>query len=336
MFAKEKINWALAGTGGIANKFIHGLVAAGGNPAAIVSRSRQNAQNFASHYGIEKAYDDFNLMLEDSGIDAVYIGTPHTTHKDLAISALKAKKAVLCEKPCAINAGELEQMICAAKENNALFMEAMWTRFTPPVKKVRQWLGENLIGDIKMVQANFGFNAPFDPKGRLFDLDLGGGSLLDAGIYPLSMISMVFGGEKPLDIKSHLYFGETGSDDQDAIILSYSGQKTGIASCATRTQMENDTWIYGSRGRIHIPNFIWARNAVLYQDNGTKLIDTPEFISNGYNYEAQEVMDCLKEGKTESPCMTWDESLTIMRTMDKIRAQWDFKYPCEKKNGLYS
>jgi len=329
MSAKQKFNWALAGTGGITNKFITGLIAAGGNPAAIVSRSRQNAQNFASRYGIEKAYDDFNLMLEDSGIDAVYIGTPHTTHKDLSIRALKAKKAVLCEKPCAVNAAELEQIIRAAAENKSFFMEAMWTRFIPPVAEVRRWLGENIIGEVKTVQANFGFNAPFDPKGRLFDLDLAGGSLLDAGIYPLSMISMVYGGEKPVCVKSLLNFGESGSDDLDAVILSYNGQKTGIASCATRLQMENDTWIYGTKGRIHIPNFIWARNAALYRDGEEKLLYTPDIISNGYNYQAQEVMNCLKDGKTESPVMTWNESLTIMRTMDEIRAQWNFKYPSE-------
>ena len=329
MLTKNKINWALVGTGSITNKFIVGLNAAGGCPAAIVSRCLESAKDFALKYGIEKTYDDYDLMLEDRDIDVVYIGTPHTTHKDLAIRALNAKKAVLCEKPCAINSAEFKEMIAAAKENKTFFMEAMWTRFIPPVKKVRQWLSENLIGEVKMVQANFGFNAFFDPEHRLFNLNLGGGALLDAGIYPLSMISMVFGGVKPIDIKSQLFLGESGSDDENAVILSYGNHKMGFASSATRLELENDAWIYGSKGRIHIPNFIWARNVRLFQDGKDEFNFVPEFVSNGYNYEAEEVMRCLREEKIESHDMTWDESIIIMETMDKIRAQWDFKYPCE-------
>ena len=328
MLTKDKINWALVGSGGITNKFLVGLNAAGGCPAAIVSRAMENAKDFALKNSIKKAYDNYDHMLEDGDIDAVYIGTPHTTHKDLAIRALNAKKAVLCEKPCAINASELKEMIAAAKENKTFFMEAMWTRFIPPVKKVRQWLCENQIGEVKMVQANFGFNAGYGLEHRLFNLNLGGGALLDAGIYPLSFISMVFGGVKPDDIKSQLFFGASGSDDENAVILSYGKHKMGFASSATRTALENDAWIYGSKGRIHLVNFIWSRNAILLMDGKDEYIYKPEFISNGYNYEAEEVMNCLREERLESPDMTWDESVIIMETMDKIRAEWDFKYPC--------
>jgi len=329
MLTKNKINWALAGTGGITNKFLIGLKAAGGCPAAIVSRSKENAKSFALKNGIEKAYDDYDIMLQDRNIDVIYIGTPHTTHKDLTILALNAKKAVLCEKPCAMNAGELKEMIAAAKENKTFFMEAMWTRYLPTVKKVREWLAQNLTGEVRMVHANFGFNAGYGPEHRLFDLNLGGGALLDAGIYPLSFASMVFGGVKPKDIKSQLFFGETGSDDEDAVILSYGGQKIALACCATSVELQNDAWIYGSKGRIHIPNFIWSHNVKLFQDGKDEYNYQPEFISNGYNYEAEEVMNCLREEKTESPEMTWEESITIMETMDKIREQWNFKYPCE-------
>ncbi|MCL2243567.1 MAG: Gfo/Idh/MocA family oxidoreductase [Treponema sp.] len=329
MLNKNILNWALVGTGGITNKFIIGLKATGGNPYAVVSRSRESAKDFAFKNNIEKAYDDYDLMLNDSDIDIIYIGTPHTTHKELAVRALNAKKAVLCEKPCAINATELKEMIAAAKDNKTFFMEAMWTRYIPPVKKAIQWLYENQIGDVKMVQANFGFNAGYGPEHRLFNLNLGGGALLDAGIYPLSFISLVFGGVKPADIKSQLFFGETGSDDENAVILSYGGDKIAFAASATRTALENDAWIYGSKGRIHLVNFIWSRNAVLLLDGKDEFIYKPDFISNGYNYEAEEVMNYLREGRTESPCMTWDESVTIMETMDRIRAQWDFRYPCE-------
>ncbi|MCL2763184.1 MAG: Gfo/Idh/MocA family oxidoreductase [Treponema sp.] len=329
MSTKDTINWALVGTGGICNNFLAGLRATGGQAAAVVSRCREKAQDFAARNSIAKAFDHYDHMLEDTAIDVVYIGTPHTTHKDLAVRALKARKAVVCEKPAAINAGELQEIIAAARENNVFFMEAMWTRFTPPLQKVREWLTQGLIGEIKMVQANFGFNAHYDPKGRLFDPHLGGGALLDVGIYPLSLISMVFGGKKPLDIKSQLYFGETGVDEEDAIILSYGGNRIAFAAAAIRTELANDAWIYGTRGKIHIPYFIWARSARLLADGTDECFYQPEFISNGYNYEAEAVMDCIREAQTESPVMPWNESMVIMETMDTIRAQWHFRYPSE-------
>jgi predicted dehydrogenase len=325
----DRFNWALVGTGGISNRFLIGLKAAGANAAAVVSRSMEKARDFAARHGIEKVFDNYDKMLEDADIDVVYIGTPHTTHKDLAVRALKAKKAVLCEKPSAINAGELQEMLSAARENNCFFMEAVWNRFTPPMCKVREWLSPSLIGEVKMVQANFGFNSPYNPQGRVFNRELGGGSLLDAGIYPLALISMVFGGRKPQDVKSHLNFGETGVDEEAFVILSYGGPHIAFAASSIRTPMINDAWIYGSSGKLHIPSFIWAHSASLIVDNRFAYNYEPEFISNGYNYEVLEVEKCVREGKIESGIMSWDESLVLMETMDKIRAQWDFRYPGE-------
>jgi predicted dehydrogenase len=328
---KNNFNWALAGTGRIVSKFLIGLNAAGGRAAAVVSRTQEKAQNFAAQHGIEKAYNNYDRMLEDKDLDVVYIGTPHTSHKDLAVRALKAKKAVLCEKPCAINAGELREMIQAAEENKTFFMEAMWTRFTPPLAKVREWLSAGLIGEVSMVEANFGFSAPFNPQDRLFDPDVGGGALLDAGIYPLSMISLAFGGKKPDDIKSQMFFGKTGVDEQTLAILSYGEHRMAYAASSICTSFPNDAWIYGTLGKIHIPNFIWARSAELLKNDSERkeLFTTENFVSNGYNYEADEVMHCIREGKTASEIMPWDESLVIMETMDRIRAQWDFRYPGE-------
>jgi len=326
----KAINWALAGTGKICGEFISGLRAAGGNAAVVVSRNMEKAKEFAARNGIDKFYDDYNKMLNDSDIDAVYIGTVHTSHHDLTVRALKAKKAVLCEKPSAINSGQLEEMILTARNNNVFFMEAMWTRFTPALVKVRSWLSEGLIGDVKMVQANFGYNAFFDPENRLFNLHLGGGALLDAGIYPLSLISMVFNGKRPADIKSQLSFGKSGVDEQGVIILSYGEHKLAVAASANRTAMANDVWIYGSQGKIHIPYFVWGRSAKLLIDGKDEYFYQPEFISNGYNYEAQEVMNCIREGKIESPVMSWNESLILMETMDTVRSQWNFRYPCEE------
>jgi predicted dehydrogenase len=328
---KKTINWALAGTGGITNSFLAGLRAAeGGCAKAVVSRTKENAGKFAAKYGIEKAFDSFDKMLEDPSIDAVYIGTPHTAHRDMAVKALKAKKAVLCEKPTAINAGELKDMIGAARDNKTFFMEAMWVRFTPPLCKVREWLGQGLIGEVKMMQANFGFSTQLNPQGRLFNLELGGGALLDAGIYPLSLASMVFGGKKPEKISSQAYFGETGVDEEASAVLSYGGPHIAYAASAIRTAMVNDGWIYGTQGKIHLPGFVFSHKAVLMLDGRYDYNYEPDYYSNGYNYEANAAMDCIREGKTESEVIPWAESLVLMETMDEIRKQWNYKYPCEK------
>jgi predicted dehydrogenase len=332
---EKKINWALAGTGGISNRFLTGLRAAkGAVAAAIVSRSRENAQNFAARYGIGKSFDCFDHMLEDPEIDAVYIGTPNATHRDLAVRALNAKKAVLCEKPASINARETGEMIRAARENNVFFMEAMWNRFSPPMVKVREWLQNGLIGEIKMVEANFGSTAAFNPKSRIFDPEQGGGALLDIGVYPLALFSMVFNAQKPERIVSQMYFNEAGTDSMTAAILSYGSGRICRFSVAFGFPMTNDAWIYGTAGRIHIPNYTFAHRAELNAEPRYTYRYEPEYISNGYNYEAEEVMNCIREGRIESRIMPWDESLLLAEITDEIRAQWNFKYPAENDTCL--
>jgi predicted dehydrogenase len=327
----QVINWAVAGTGGITNRFVVGLKAArGAKLRAVVSRTGEKARDFASKFDVEKSFSDYDEMLADALIDVVYIGTPHTTHKDLAVRAFRAGKAVLCEKPVCINAGEMREMISAARENKVFFMEAMWTRYVPSVRKVREWLAQGLIGEIKMVEANFGFNASRNPEGRLLNIDLGGGALLDAGIYPLSMASMVFGGRKPEKILSLMYFGRTGVDEKSAVLLSYGGDRTAQAKSALSLKMINDAWIYGTDGRIHLPDFVFSHSANLIVDGKYTYHFEDNYYSNGYNYEAEEVMNCIREGKTESNVMPLDESLVLLETMDAVRAQWNFKYPGEK------
>jgi predicted dehydrogenase len=330
---KKTINWALVGTGGITNSFLAGLRSAeGAVPLAAVSRSRENAEQFAAKYGIQKTYsgaDGYDRMLEDPAVDAIYIGTPHSTHKDMAVRAFKAKKAVLCEKPAAINAGELRDMIGAARENRVFFMEAMWNRFTPPFLKAREWLDMGLIGEVKMAEANFGFNMGWNPESRLLKKELGGGALLDAGVYPIALASMAFGGGKPEKVASLLYLGETGVDEEFTGLISYGGCRMASVSAALRTSMVNDGWIYGSAGRIHLPDFVFSHKARLICDGRYTYEYEGNYISNGYNYEAEAVMDCIREGKTESGVMPLDESLRIMEIMDEIRSQWNFRYPSE-------
>ena len=329
---KKEINWALVGTGGISNRFVVGLKAAeGAVAAAVVSRSKENADAFAIRHSIEKSYDNFDCMLEDPAIDAVYIGTPNTSHHDLTIKALKAKKAVLCEKPAALNARELGEMVRTARETKVFFMEAMWNRFSPPLVKVREWLRDELIGEIKTVEANFGSVAVFNSKSRIFDPEQGGGALLDIGIYPLALFSMIFNAQKPERIVSQMFFNEAGTDNLTAVTLSYGRGRICHLTVGYGFQMTNEAWIYGTAGRIHIPNYSFAHRAELYAEPRYTYRYEPEYISNGYNYEAEEVMHCIREGHIESRIVSWDESLLIAETMDTIRSQWNFKYPSETK-----
>ncbi|GHT77187.1 dehydrogenase [Spirochaetia bacterium] len=325
------INWAFVGTGGITNAFITGLKAVpGAKRVAVASRSKENGEAFAARHGVEKCFTNFDELLKDASIDAVYIGTPHVFHKDIALKAIRAKKAVLCEKPVTINAGEFAELITAARENKVFFMEAMWNRFVPPFVKVREWLALGMIGEVKRVQANFDFSIGWDPAGRLLNKALGGGALLDAGVYPLSLASLAFGGKRPEKVLSQIYLGETGVDEEFEGIVSYGGNHLASVSAAIRTQMVNDGWIYGTEGRIHIPDFVFAHSANLTIYGKSTYHYEPEFLSNGYNYEVEEVNRCIREGQMESKVVPLAESLIIMETMDQIRVQGGLRYPLEK------
>ncbi|MDR1971091.1 MAG: Gfo/Idh/MocA family oxidoreductase [Treponema sp.] len=330
MGGKETINWAVAGTGGISNRFAMGLRdAKGAKLYAAVSRTADRARAFAAEHGFEKAYGSYQAMLEDPAVDVIYLGTPHVAHKDMAIAAFRAKKAVLCEKPVSINAAELSAMIGEARSNGVFFMEAMWTRFVPPLLKVREWLDSGIIGEVKMVQANFCFSAPPNPQGRLYNIELGGGALLDAGVYPVSLASMVFGGKKPEAVSSMMYRGQTGVDEEVMALLSYGGPRLASLSAALSVAAVNDGWIYGTQGKIHLPDFVFSHSADLSLYGRYSYHYEPEFLSNGYNYEAEEVMNLMREGKPESKIMSLAESLVIMETMDQIRGQHGFRYPGE-------
>jgi predicted dehydrogenase len=328
---KETINWVVVGTGGISNKFVLGLKdAEGARVRGVVSRSKEAAEKFAAQYGIEKSWDNYEAMLNDRHTDVVYIGVPHTFHKELGIKACRAGKAVLCEKPAAINSGELSEMIAAAREYKVFFMEALWSRFVPPVRKAREWLAQGRIGETRIFQGNFGFKANVPPSHRLLDINQGGGALLDAGVYPISFASMAFGGTLPQKISGVLSLGETGVDEETAALLYWEPHRTATINASLSAATVNDAWLYGTAGYIHLPSFVFCRGANLVEAGNPPFSWEGEFKGNGYNYEAEAVMDCIREGKLESDSMPLAESLNIAQIMDEIRRQWGFKYPQEK------
>jgi predicted dehydrogenase len=322
--------WGILGTGTIAKQFARGLKAVpDGTLAAVGSRAQDTADRFADEFGVPRRHASYKALAEDPDLDAIYIATPHSLHCENTLSCLRAGKAVLCEKPFAINREEAQKMAAAAREEKRFLMEAMWTRFLPALVQTRQWIAAGAIGEVRMVQSDFGFRADINGEHRLFNPACGGGGLLDVGVYAVSMVSMLFGG-RPEAIRTLADIGETGVDEQAAAILGYAGGRLGIISTGVRTTTPQETWIMGTEGMIHLPAPFWrVKRARLLPAGGKPVEADLPFAGNGYNCEAEEVQRCAREGRIESEIMPLDESLVIMETLDRIRAEWGFKYPME-------
>jgi predicted dehydrogenase len=328
----EKIRWGILGAGRIANNFAAGLsVLPDAELVAVGSRTQQNADQFADKHNVPHRHASYEALVNDPDVDAIYVATPHPMHKDNSLLCLQGGKAVLCEKPFTINATEAEEMITYARQHNVFLMEGMWTRFLPLMGRVRELLAQGVLGEVRMVTADFAFRANLDPKGRLFALELGGGGLLDVGVYCVSFASMVLGAGVPPRIVSMAHLGETGVDEQAAYILGYDDGRMAVLYSGVRTNSLLEGIIMGTEGSIRIHRELFHPTRMTLQVNGKdeQVIDVP-IEGNGFNYEAAEVMRCLRAGKTESDILPLDETLAVMRTLDQIRAPWGLKYPGEQ------
>ena len=324
----DKIRWGILGTGSIAKQFARGLaVLPDAELAAVGSRTQENADKFGDEFDVPRRHASYADLADDANVDAIYVATPHSFHKPNSILCLEAGKAVLCEKPFAINAREAAEMIDAARKKNVFLMEAMWSRFFPVTAKVREWLAEGAIGEVRMLEADFGFGAGFNRESRLFNPELGGGALLDVGVYAVSFASMVLGA--PTRVAGLAHLGESGVDEESAMLLGYDKGEIAVLYTAVRINTPQHAFILGRNGRIEMPPQFWKpTRAMLSAGDRSETIEI-EFEGNGYNYEAAEVARCLREGKLESDAMPLDETLSIMKTMDRIREQWGLKYPME-------
>ncbi len=325
----QTIRWGILGTGAIAHKFAAGL-----NDLetiellAVGSRSQTSADAFADEFNIPRRYSGYEALAQDPDIDAIYISTPHPFHKENTLLCLSHGKAVLCEKPFAINAREALEMISFAREKKVFLMEAMWSRFLPHLVKVRELIEKDTIGEVRMLGADFGFRTDVNAESRLFNPEMGGGALLDVGIYPVSLAFMLFGA--PVEVKSFARLGSTGVDEEAAMIFSHREGQLSLLSTAIRLNTPFEATITGTKGYIRIHSPWWAPSTFTLHLEGKK----PKKIKvaapfNGYNYEALEVSQCLRDDKLESDIMPLDETLAIMKTLDTIRAQWGLKYPME-------
>ena len=325
----EVIRWGIVGTGTMANKFAAALVALpSAKITAVGSRSPATAEEFGGKFNVPHRHASYDRLFNDAEVDAIYVATPHTFHCENALAALAAGKHVLVEKPFTINAAEAEKVIALGRARRLLVMEAMWTRYLPLYVRLRELLAEGAIGEPRMLTAEFGFKAGPQTNRRLIDPALGGGALLDIGVYPVSLASMIFG--PPSETTGLAMLGRTGVDEQNGIVLRYARGQLAIIANSIQTATSMEVVLTGTDGsmRIHAP--AWKSTAMTLKRDGSgeQFLEFP-FPSNGFQFEAIEFMNCLREGKLESPIMPLDETLQIMKTLDGLRAQWGFRYPME-------
>jgi predicted dehydrogenase len=326
----RKFRWGILGTGSIARQFVRGLRSVPeAEVLAVGSRSEASAAKFADKRNILRRHSSYQALASDPDVDVVYIATPHPFHAENATLCLEAGKAVLCEKPFCVNAAEAERVVGLAREKGLFLMEGMWTRFFPLMEEVRRLLSEGSLGEVRMLNVDFGFRADPDPASRLFAPGLGGGALLDVGVYCVSFASMVLG--RPSGSVGISHLGETGVDEQASVVLEHEGGRLANLSIGIRTTTPQEATIMGTEAYIRIHAPWWRPESMTISRPGTEdeYVEAP-VSGNGFGYEAAEVMRCLEAGKTESEIMPLDETVSVLRTMDTIRAAWGLRYPGEE------
>jgi len=323
----KNYRWGIIGPGKIANKFAVALTLAGGAQLeAIASRDGSRAREFAGKFNVPRYYDSYEALVKDPDIDAIYVSTPHAFHCDQTILALNHGKPVLCEKPMALTQKEVEKMVRAARDNKVFLMEAMWTRFLPHTQKILQMIQKGELGTIKYVRADFGFAGPYHPDNRLFNLALGGGALLDIGVYPLFLCLLLLG--EPQNILATGQLAVTGADESSHALLQYREGATAILSSTFAAQTSITAEIAGTEGLIQIPSAWYKNDHFTLQRPGV----APETFQlepmvNGFEYQIRELMQCVDKGLIESPSMSHEFSLLLSKTMDEIRRQIGVRYP---------
>jgi predicted dehydrogenase len=327
----NKIRWGILSTGHISKKFADALaILPDAELVGVASRDIETARKFAEKCNVPKAYGTYEELSDDPDIDVIYVGTPHAFHLENSVMCMRKGKAVLCEKAFSINAAEAREMVRVAREENVFLMEAMITRHVPLIKKVLGWIADGRIGEVRMVKASRCANGVFAPGARHLTPELGGGSLLDVGIYVISFASMIYQ-KPPVEVVGLGHIGELGSDEQGIAVLKYSNGELADLSFALKTAASNEAYILGTKGYIKLYDvFAVPTKASLFINKVEVDVIEESIMGNALNYEAEEVMRCLKEGLKESPLMPLDESIQIMEIMDKIRKPWGLVYPNDK------
>ena len=323
---EKNVRWGILGTGGIAGTFAADLpLVPGAELAAVGSRTDAAAAAFAERHGFARAHGSWAELAADPDVDVIYVATPHAFHLDAALACLAGGKAVLCEKPMTLDRASSARLVQEAGDRGLFLMEAMWMRCNPAVRRIVELITEGAIGEVTAVHADFGLQGPFAATHRLRDPALGGGALLDLGVYPLNLAHLILG--SPATVHSWARLTPEGVDDNTGMLLGYESGAVAALTCSLVGETRNAASITGTLGRIDLPpGFFVPRSFVLRRAGAEPEEISYPFEGSGYQYEAAEVQRCLAEGRLESPLMPHRTTLDLMGLMDDIRADIGVAY----------
>ncbi len=317
----KKVRWGIVSTGGIAAQFAQDILHAdNASLVAVGSRNQESADKFAAAHQVPSAYQSYEDLFADDNVDAIYVATPHPMHLPNSADALRAGKAVLCEKPITTSAAELQELIDVAATTDGYLAEAMWTWFLPAVKQAKSWLDAGRIGELRHVRAELGYPVRYRPESRMFDPQLAGGCLLDMGVYPIA-IARYFTGQSPNKIQVLARHAKNGVDDDIAMQFNYDDCVASLAA-TFRCKLPNTTYLIGSEGHIEMPHGWGASDAHLYvaENQVDSYSDTRR--GSGLEFEIQAVSEDILQGKKQSAMVPLSASLDFQKHMDKVRAQF--------------
>jgi predicted dehydrogenase len=325
----EKTRWGILATGWIADLFVKDLLLTGHAVTAVGSRSIETAKRFAKQFGIPAAHGSYEALAADPNVDVIYIATPHPHHVAAAKLALNAGKHILVEKPFTINAREAAEIVALAKAKNLVVLEAMWTRFLPHMRRIREIVAAGTIGEIRSLIADHTQKLPDDPKHRLNDLALGGGALLDLAIYPISFAWDMLG--KPITVRASATFKATGADAQVATIFHYASGAIATTLSSSDSAGSNRASLVGTKGRIEIDHVWYSPTSFRVYDNGNAVIETFDgsVEGRGMQFQADETERLIASGLTAGTILPPAQSVEIMETLDEVRKLIGLKYPSE-------
>jgi predicted dehydrogenase len=320
------VRWGILATGWIAKLFTEDLAhLPDAQVVAVGSRSLDAAQAFAQTHGIPRAYGSWAELAADGDLDVIYVATPHSAHHEATRLCLSAGRAVLCEKPFTLDRATSADLVDLARERELFLMEAMWMRTNPAIRRIASLVDEGEIGEVRHVTVDFGLAGPVPPGHRLRAPELGGGALLDLGIYPVTFAYLFLGAPDHIRAWAHLF--PEGTDQNTGIVFGYDSGAVATLSCGLSGATSGRAIITGTAGRIEVPGpFHRPAGFTLVRGSETTEFDVP-FVGNGMNHEAVEVMRCLRDGLLESPLIPHADTLAIMATLDEIRSHIGVTYP---------
>ncbi|MEY4967547.1 MAG: hypothetical protein RIQ73_246 [Actinomycetota bacterium] len=322
----SSFRWGILGTGGIAQAFVEDLkLAPGHSVGAVGSRTLSKASAFAKNISGATAHGSYQDLVDDSSLDAIYVATPHPMHLEHTLLAVNAGKPTLCEKPFAISATQAQLMVDAAARNNVALLEAMWTRYLPHIAQLREILSSGVLGEIQTVEADHGQRLADQNIARLIDPELGGGALLDLGIYPVSFAHLILG--TPSAITARAVKTDRGVDAQTSAIFDYANGAQAVINTTMIAQTPCRAVVSGFLGRLEIDRTFYtptAMRVVLFDGSTTEYSST--YVGHGLREQAIEMARVVRAGLLQSPLMPWSETIAVMKTMDEIRKQIGLQY----------